>query len=172
MTENFFDKPYDQWFEDALYEGLVALGIAGLKWSTRNPDILTDKSVVWAGLLWPGRKWAEELDRWRIEKAFEVAGRNCKEVPTPVELIELLPPREAPKDAKQLKAPAEKEISPDKIAEGLRKKQDLLDVLAGKKTFDSLDWTTEEAKAEVREFKQTFGEKRRKWLINNLPSEN
>lgn len=89
------------WLERAVLDGISRLALATLEYGPAH-DTLPGVAKVWAIAIRENRVYEEDLDLWRIQKAFRVLAATSRRWPTPSALMAAMPPR---KTLKQLRPP-------------------------------------------------------------------
>lgn len=86
-------KPVENWFYNAVIDGLSIMMILRLK-NTPAEDSLEALADTWIFSLWNcGIGWREDIDLERLQFAFKTIGNNCDYFPAPKTFLEHLQPR-------------------------------------------------------------------------------
>lgn len=89
------------WLERAMFDGLSRLLLATLEYAP-SIDTLPGVAKVWATAVSDDRVYQEDLDLWRIQKAFRKLAATSSRWPNPAALLAAMPQR---KTLAQLRPP-------------------------------------------------------------------
>lgn len=80
----------DAWFNNAIIEGLQKLVTLRLE-NTPPMETIQLTASTWQEILWPKKRWHQQIHQRRIESAFTQMMGNINKWPAPKDLLDYMP---------------------------------------------------------------------------------